>query len=166
MIKKKARFFFYAIFFTILLTFLVKEVQGTKWTTTQEITLPANQKFSSSKSCYAGDKLEIDYNVKSGPGIDVYLMDSENGSNFMRGEDFTYIEFSSNSRGGSWSYKVTLEGSYGIYMDNINDEEVTIWFEITRIEPADAKSISSGFYFLIPVVFAIGLLIIIANRRK
>lgn len=101
MIKNKTRFLFYAIFFIILFTLFANLVQGTEWTTTREINLPAHQKFSSKKSCNAGDKLEINYNVKSDSGIDVYLMDSGNDSNFLDGKEFIYIEFNPNSRGGN-----------------------------------------------------------------
>jgi len=82
------------------------------------------------------------------------------------GEEFTYIEFNQDSTSGSWSYKVTSEGSYGIYIDNINDEEITIWFEIIRTEPVEGISISFGSFFLCPAAFGIISLIIIIKRRK
>ena len=167
MLSHKSRcIIIFSVVFIVFFSLQVNSVQGVGWETTIEITIGVNLKYSYKKNCSVGDKITIEYNVQEGPSINAYLMDSENGSNFLTGGEFTYIESDQNSRSGSWTYTVSSAGYYGIFIHNNNDEEVTVWFKFTRTEPAGGGAISLGFYFLIPTIFGIFTLILISKRSK
>ncbi|MBA7524920.1 hypothetical protein ES705_17065 [subsurface metagenome] len=154
-------------FFLILLTIIIVSNANTAYAETETETIdPRTISIINVVGCNANDVIRVDYEIISGPPLDVYLR--EGATIFLMGPPSDYIKKDNDSNQGKWSHTVTSDDSdYSVIFVNEDTAETsTVRYTIIH---ESAFGIIYIILIVIGVVVVVGALIarsIIKKRRS
>ncbi len=122
--------------------------------------------------CVVGDLVEINYTIKSGPGLNVWFCKEEALSSGVPPSSYIYRDM--NSKRGSWSYTVESNDTYSLVFKNPSDEKVSFSWDYRVTHKMGSTSTTNpsnvipfgSIYFIIFSIGTISVILLIKSRNK
>jgi len=144
-------------FFLILLTIIIVSNANTAYAQTETETIgPRTISIINVVGCNANDVIKVDYEIISGPPLDVYL--KEGATIFLMGPPSEYIKKDNDSNQGKWSHTVTSDDSdYSVIFLNDDDvESSTVRYTISR-----GSALGNILDYLYIILIVIGVVVVV-----
>lgn len=119
------------------------------------------------RSCTTGMIIEVQYNVKSGPGgVDAYLTEGIVQTGWGVSKPDNYLIYRDNSMSDNWTYEVPSDNDYSVQFFNDYSEDIVLRFSVQT----NRTKLFLGLYISLiiagPVIGAIVAIIVVKRRKK